>query len=60
MHGDFWMIVRAKPLRAFDADSPITQRCTLCGAGDNSNVLRHDPKSTAEQIAISGNANWNG
>jgi hypothetical protein len=50
------MIVRAEQLRAFEADGPITQCRALGGAGDDSNMLRHATKSTAEPFALYGNA----
>ena len=40
VHRYFGMSKRTEKLLAFNADSPITKRCTLCRTGHNSYVLR--------------------
>ena len=42
VHRDLGMRVRAEKLRAFHADGPIAERRALGGAGDDTDVLRHE------------------
>jgi hypothetical protein len=42
VHRDLGVIVRAEILRALQADGSITERCTLCGAGNDTNMAWHN------------------
>jgi hypothetical protein len=44
VHRDFRMIVRTKPIDAFQADSGVAEGSTFGAAGDDANGLSHSRK----------------